>query len=161
MHKFIAALALAALTFAPLACAGPRASAAVTQEQLAVMEPLRHYIESFNKGDIAAAGALCADEMSIIDEFPPHEWHGPGTGARWMSDYDADAKRNGITDGIVTLHEPKHVLVNGDRAYVVAPADYTYKMHGKQVEQRGSLFTFALHKAAPGWRITGWTWSRN
>lgn len=125
-----------------------------------VMMPVNQFVDGFNKGDTGAASA-CADETSILDEFPPHEWHGSGACLKWMSDYDADAKRNGITDGLVTLGTPKHLDVTGDRAYVVIPSSYTYKMKGTPVKETGSLFTFALRKGETGWRITGWSWAKN
>jgi hypothetical protein len=51
--------------------------------------------------------------------------------------------------------------VTADRAYVVVPADYTYKQKGKAMKQTGSILTVALQKGSAGWRITGWAWSRN
>lgn len=133
---------------------------AAADDKKDVMVPVNQFVDGFNKGDTGAAAA-CADETSILDEFPPHEWHGPGACARWMSDYDADAKKNGITDGVVTLLKPKHIDISGDYAYVVIPSNYTYKMKGKAMKQTGSLFTFALQKGASGWRITGWSWAQN
>ena len=29
------------------------------------------------------------EQTSIVDEFPPHEWHGPGACATWAKDFDA------------------------------------------------------------------------
>jgi hypothetical protein len=69
--------------------------------------------------------------MSILDEFPPHERHGSGAFARWLIDYDADAKKNGITDGTVAFGKPAHADVSSDRAYAVIPADYSFKRNGK------------------------------
>jgi len=126
-----------------------------------VIAPVRQIVDAFNKGDTKTAAAVCADQTSIIDEFPPHEWHGPGGCAKWMADYDADAKKNRITDGVVTLGTPKHVDITADRAYVVVPADYAYKQKGKAVKETGSLLTVALQKGAAGWRITGWSWTKN
>ena len=83
--------------------------------------------------------AACADQTSIIDEFPPHEWHGVGGCTKWIADYEADSKKNGITDGVVTLGTPKHVDVTADRAYVVVPADYSYKQKGKPVKETASM----------------------
>jgi ketosteroid isomerase-like protein len=80
---------------------------------------------------------------------------------RWSNAYDANAKQNGITDGIVTLGTPWHVDVTGDRAYVVNPVTYTYKQRGQPVVESGSVFTLALRKVAAGWRITGWAWARH
>lgn len=130
-------------------------------DQKAVIAVVHQFTDAFNKGDTKAAAAVCAEQTSIIDEFPPHEWHGAGGCAKWMADFDADAKKNGITDGSVKLATPKHVDVTGDRAYIVVPADYTYKQKGKPVKETGSLLTVALQKGAGGWRITGWSWTKN
>src|SRR5277367_2901119 len=76
---------------------------AAATEKTDVVTTVHKFVDSFNKGDVKAAAAACADQASIIDEFPPYEWHGAGACAKWMDDYDADAKKNGIADGIVTL----------------------------------------------------------
>jgi hypothetical protein len=126
-----------------------------------VMAAVHQFVDAFNKGDTKTAAAACADQTSIIDEFPPHEWHGAGGCAKWTQDYDADAKRNGITDGVVTLSTPKHIDITPDRAYVVVPADYVYKQKAKPVKETGSILTVALKKGASGWRITAWAWTKN
>jgi ketosteroid isomerase-like protein len=149
MHKIFAVLAVA------LMAAGPSAAT----EKTDAMKSVHQFIDGFNKGDIKTALAACAEQTSIIDEFPPHEWHGAGACATWANDFDAYAKKNGITDSAVTLGTPRHVDVTGDRAYVVVPVDYTYKVKGKPAKQTGSLLTVALQKGAAGWRMTGWTWS--
>jgi ketosteroid isomerase-like protein len=135
-------------------------SASTAPEKAAVMEPVHRFTDAFNKGDTKAAAAMCAAETSIIDEFPPHEWHGVDACMKWMNDYDADAKKNSITDGVVTLGSPRHVDVTADHAYVVIPADYTYKQKGKTVKETGSALTVALQKGAAGWRIIGWSWTK-
>ena len=86
---------------------------------------------------------------------------GAGACAKWASDYDADAKKNGITDGVVTLSNPTHVDVTGDQAYVVVPANYSFKIKGRAVSEIGSVITLALQKSAGGWRITGWAWTKH
>lgn len=131
------------------------------QEKAAVAATLHQFVDAFNKGDTKAAAAACAEETSIIDEFPPHEWHGADACLKWMNDYDADAKKNSITDGVVTLGSPRHVDVTADRAYVVVPADYTYKQKGKVVKEIGSALTVALQKGPAGWRIIGWSWTKH
>jgi len=78
-----------------------------------------------------------------------------------MNDYDSDAKKRGISDGAVTLGKVRHVDVSDDLAYVVVAADYAYKMNGKPVKETGSILTLVLRKSATGWRITGWSWSKN
>ncbi|HEY3663782.1 MAG TPA: nuclear transport factor 2 family protein [Chthoniobacterales bacterium] len=146
-----------ALTLALLAT-GPTAFASAQTE---VMAPVHQFVDGFNKGATKSALAACADETSIIDEFPPYEWHGRGACAQWVKDYEASAKANGIADGIVTLSKTRHVDVQGDRAYVVTTANYTYTEKRKPMRETGSTFTFALQKGAHGWRIIAWTWSKN
>ena len=71
------------------------------------MSAINQFVVSFNKGDTKATEMACADQTSILDEFPPHEWHGPGACARWMNDFGADSKKNGITDPVLTLGKPR------------------------------------------------------
>ncbi len=129
--------------------------------QTAVLASIHQFVDGFNKGDTKMAVAACADETSILDEFPPHEWHGAGACAKWLSDFDADAQKNGITDGVVTLGKASHVDINSDYAYVVVPANYTFKQKGKPVSEVGSIITLSLHKNPAGWQITGWAWAKH
>jgi ketosteroid isomerase-like protein len=134
---------------------------AVAAEKTDVMTTVHKFVDSFNKGDLKALTATCADQASIIDEFPPHEWHGAGACAKWTDDYDADAKKNGITDGMVTLGAALHIDVTADFAYVVVPANYKFKKNGKLVQETGSMLTIALQKSEAGWRMTGWAWAKH
>ncbi|TMH33416.1 MAG: hypothetical protein E6H66_12275, partial [Betaproteobacteria bacterium] len=68
MHKIFVVAAVAVLV------AGP----AGANEKTDVMVPVHQFVDGFNKGDIKSALAACAEQTSIIDEFPPHEWHGAG-----------------------------------------------------------------------------------
>lgn len=145
---FVLAMAAAAMF--------PRSGAA----QAGPMDAVHRFVAAFNKGDVPAAASACAPETSIIDEFAPYEWHGAGACARWMGDYDADAKRNGITGGVVTLGAPRHVDIAGDRAYVVVPADYAYTKKGAAVKEVASTLTIALQRSAGTWRMTGWSWGK-
>ncbi len=129
--------------------------------QTAVLVSVRQFVDGFNKGDTKTLLAACADQTSILDEFPPHEWHGTGACAKWVSDFDADAKKNGITDGVVTLSNPSHVDITADHAYVVIPANYTFKQKGRPVSEVGSIITLTLQKSQSGWRITGWSWAKH
>jgi len=150
MHRIFVALTVALLA----------AGSAAATEKTDVMVPVHQFVDGFNKGDIKTAVAACAEQTSIIDEFPPHEWHGAGACSTWANDFDADAKKNGITDGKVTLGAPRHVDITADRAYVVVPANYAYKQKGKPAKETGSTLTIALQKSGAGWRVTGWAWTK-
>jgi hypothetical protein len=127
-------------------------------QRSAVMKPINQFVNGFNKGDTASAMAACSEATAIIDEFPPYMWTGQGACQKWVDDYDADAKENHITNGIVTLNRPAHFEINGDMAYVVIPSNYTYKQNGKKMGQYGSFFTFVLSKRSDEWMITAWSW---
>jgi hypothetical protein len=150
---FKISLALAAGVFASLAAAAT--------DKMDVMVTVHQFVDSFNKGDVKTAITSCATQTSIIDEFAPYAWNGAGACAKWIDDYDVDAKKNGISGGIVKLGEPWHVDITADRAYVVIPANYTFKEKGKVVKESKSVITIALQKGDGGWRITGWTWSKH
>ena len=155
MRKLIVAFAVA------LAVAPAVASAAAASEKTDVMAPVHQFMDGLNKGDTQTALAACASPSSIVDEFPPYEWQGATACADWANDFAADSKKNGITDSTVTLGTPRHVDITGDRAYVVVPATYTFKQHGKRVTESGSILTVALQKVAAGWRMTGWAWTKH
>ena len=150
MPKVLVVLAAVIMAAAPNALA----------QQKDVMATVHQFVDGFNKGDTKSALGACADQTSIIDEFPPHEWHGAGACAKWADDYDANAKKDGITDGMVILGKPRHVDVTGDLAYVVVPANYRFKQKGKPVAEIGSMLTIALQKGPAGWRMTAWTWTK-
>ena len=105
-----------------------------------------------------AAVDNCADDAAIMDAIPPYEWHGSGACTKWLNDFEAFTKQNGITDAHAVVGKARYIEVTADRAYVVAPITYFYKMSGKEVKELAT-WSFALQKGASGWRITGWAYS--
>jgi hypothetical protein len=132
------------------------AVAADNPEQAAAMKTVTQFADGFNKADSQSTLALCAHQTSITDEFPPHTWQ---TCSAWFNDYNTWAKKNGVTNGMVTLGDPKHVEITGNRAYLVVPTTFTYEQNGKPMKEEGSMLTLVLQKTAAGWRITAWTWT--
>lgn len=156
MRRILIAFAVAAA----FSCAATSQQKPATSEKSAVMAPIHQFVDGFNKGDTKSALAACADQTAIIDEFPPHTWTGSGACAQWASAFDADSKKNGVTDGKVTLGVAKHVDITGDRAYVIVPATYSYKQNGKPMKEMGSSLTLVLQRGGDGWRIIAWTWTK-
>ncbi len=136
---------------------------AFADEKGDVTAAVHRYFDNLDKDEVKleTALAVCDSHVSILDEFPPHEWHGPTACADWWKALNAYNEKSGITDGDATLGTAWSVDVTGDRAYVVAPATYTYKQHGKPVKESRAVFTVALKKTPAGWRITGWAWSKH
>ena len=130
-----------------LVCAAAVAALADAPEPMAAV---RQYVDAFNKGDVQAMSVNCATPATILDGLAPHVWQGPTACRDWYRDVLAAGAKEGATGYFVTLGEPRHVDITGDRAYVVVPATMMFNMHGKQLTQSGSTFTVALRKLAEG-----------
>ena len=118
------------------------------------------FISSFNKGDTAGAASTHAAgaDLTILDEVAPYLWRGPKAFHSWGADLEADAKKNGITESMVTLSAATRTETSGDSAYVVVPAVYTFKLKGTPMREAAQM-TFVLKKGTSGWLIHGWTWT--
>jgi hypothetical protein len=134
------------------------ARAIVASQEADVMEPVRQFIDGFNKSDIKMAQAACADQTFIIDDFPPHEWRGSGATSKWFRDLTRMGQKNGMSDAFVTLLKPRQLHVTGTDAYVIVPINLRYNDKGQLVKRTG-LMTLALHKGVDGWRIAAWAWT--
>jgi len=131
---------------------------AVASDTTEVTAVVHRFLDNLDT-KLETALAVCDSPSSIIDEFPPHEWHGPTACADWWKALLAYNEKNGITDGDAALGAPWNVDVTGDRAYFVAPMTYTYKQHGKAVKE-SAAFAVALKRTQAGWRITAWAYSK-
>src|SRR5436190_1750255 len=67
------------------------ASAGMSGEKAAVMALLKQFEHDFNTGDPGWM-KLCADQVAIIDEFPPYSWIGSKACQKWSDDFETDAK---------------------------------------------------------------------
>ncbi|MGB9473867.1 MAG: hypothetical protein WCE87_02230 [Candidatus Udaeobacter sp.] len=151
MHKLMIALAISVAVIG---------RSAVASEETDVMVPVQQFVEGFNKSDVKMAETACAEEALIIDDFPPHVWHGAGAASKWFKAYQAYAKANNMSEAVVTLDKPKHVDVTGADAYVVVPTTFRFKKKTEIVNETG-VMTLVLHKAAQDWQITAWSWADN
>ena len=124
-----------------------------------VVDAVNRYLNNLDTDKIQTAVAMCDTEVSILDEFPPHAWHGPTACADWWKGLLAYNEKSGITDGDATLGKAWTVDVTGDWAYFVAPMTYTYKQNGKSVKETAT-FSVALKRTQAGWRINSWAYSK-
>jgi hypothetical protein len=138
-------LALCAVFVAPL-----RAGAAPDP----VMVPIEHFSVGFNTNNVPLAmTAFVKTGIVILDEFAPHEWSGPNAVALWLKGLEVHDTKNGVTDGIVDLGKPLVETSDGIAGYVVAPAVYRYKQHGKPMREPATM-TFALKNVGGAWLIS-------
>lgn len=148
--KLTVAALIALLTATAPALAAPASDPA---------QPLRTFLDSFNKGDERAAYAAYAKgSIAIIDEFAPHAWSGRNAPRAWAAEYNRHAKATGVTEGRVTYGAPTRVETADDLAYVVLPTVYLYKENGRPTAEEGSL-TGVIHREGGTWKIRAWTWS--
>jgi ketosteroid isomerase-like protein len=119
---------------------------------------VRQFIDTFNKGDVNGAAATHTASATIIDEVAPHIWTGDGAVKAWAADLEKNDKAAGISGETVKLGKAIRTQIDGDTGYVVIPATYTYKQHGKAMVETASM-TYALRKDADAWKITGWSWN--
>lgn len=124
----------------------------------AVEAPILLFVDAFNKGDIATAATTMAEDTHITDEFSPYFWGGHDALGRWSADFEKDATAKGLTDPKVVLGTVTRTLVSGDRAYVIAPSTYSFKVKGVAMTEVAQM-TFALRKRPDGWKILAWTWT--
>ena len=153
MQRTIVAIAVAAASLT--------ATAAWASDKTDVLAVVKDYNTALNKGDQKAAAADCAPRLSITDEFAPYSWQGADANAGWFADYAAWTKKNAVKNDIVALARPWRVEVDGDHAYAVVPATFTYTKRGAKVVEAGAVWTFALQKTAGHWRIVSWAWSEH
>jgi hypothetical protein len=113
-------------------------------------------LQAYNK---EFSPAYCAPQSTIIDDFGQHYWPGPAACADWTKSFEADAKAEGITDGVVTPGKPVVAKVDGDHAYAVYSASYDYKLKRKPVHEKGT-WTVAFERQAHVWRIVSWAWGQ-
>jgi hypothetical protein len=136
------------------------ASASAQTQDAQLMAPIKKFVDSFNKGDMAAAAATHAAtaDLTIIDEVPPYVWRGAQAFQTWAADLESDAKKEGITDPNVKISASTRQETSGDQTYVVVPAVYTFKKGGVAMRE-AAQFTIVLKKGVTGWLIHGWTWT--
>lgn len=138
--------------------AGMSASSVAFAANAQLEAPIHQFIDDFNKGDAKGAAAAHMASVSIIDEVAPHLWVGPKAFTTWAADLAKDGKARGVTDEQVILGAVKREAVSGTTGYVVIEATYNFKQKGIAMRELAQM-TFAMKKAAAGWKIAGWTWS--
>jgi len=148
------------LALATLVCVAIAAPARAQTADADLMAPIQKFMDTFNKGDMVGAAATHAAgaDLTITDEVPPFLWRGPKAFHAWSAALDADAKKQGMTEPMVTVSAPTRSEQQGDQAYVVVPAVFTFKLKGTPMREAAQM-TFVLKKGAGGWLIHGWTWT--
>jgi ketosteroid isomerase-like protein len=136
---------------------GSVAVAATTRAELTA--PITAFDDAFAKGDLKAAAAAYAPDVSIIDEFAPYSWRGPAAFTAWAQDATANSKKLGLTAEKLTLGDVMRTETDGRRAYLVMAVVYSFTTAKGAPMHENARMTFALHKETDGWKIAGWTFT--
>jgi ketosteroid isomerase-like protein len=136
---------------------GSTALAATTRAELTA--PITAFNDAFAKGDLKAAAAAFASDVSITDEVPPYSWHGPKAFETWAQDLAANDKKLGLTGEKLALGDVVRTETDGRHAYVVMFAVYSFTNAKAAPMHENARMTFALRKEADGWKIAGWTFT--
>ena len=119
------------------------------------MSTIHRFIDASSRGDDIAVGALQVPDVSIIDEFPPHVWRGPGAYRAWAADAHRQDVAEDVHDGVLSLGRVVREESDGKTAYVIAHALYRYKAHGVLTDEPAEM-VFALQRTRDEWKITAW-----
>ena len=143
-----------AATAAALALLGGGAMAA--DDTAGIMNTVNGFNDGLNTGKIPTAYMTAS--QSVVDEFAPHHWSGPGAAKAWWAAFGAFSQKSGMTEPAMKLAKPSRIEQDGAHAYVIVPAVFSFKQKGKPVHEDGAL-TFAMDHAKGGWKISAFTWS--
>ena len=133
------------------------AGAALAAEDTAgVMATINAFNDGLNTGKVPAAYMTAS--QSVVDEFAPHHWSGPGAVQAWWAAFGAFAKKTGMTEPAMKLAKPSRLEQGAGHAYAIVPAVFSFKQNGKPVHEDGAM-TFAMDHTKAGWKISAFTWS--
>jgi ketosteroid isomerase-like protein len=122
------------------------------------MAVVKQWADAFSSGTFASDNAPCAEDAVVIDDLPPHVWQGPGACSRWYGAFRTWAAKNGAIQAALSLGNTRHLDVDADLAYLVAPVTLSYLKAGQTVKFPGTI-TLTLRKQNSGWRISGAAWA--
>ena len=137
---------------------GP-AKAADDASTLGLLQPIDLLIASTNSQLGSGVGAAYVPSPTIVDEFTPFQWSGPAASTRWLHDFAAATKSEGMTRLNLLRHAPSYMRVNGSRAWVIVPMDLTFYMKGHRQKEEGA-WTFVLAWSGHSWLIGSSSWAQ-
>ena len=102
--------------------------------------------------------AFAADEVVIVENFPPFLFTGSSAFDRWRDGFRAHAERNGLSELQWRFGEPQDFARDGDRAFFTLPTTWSGRAHGRPFSEHGG-WAFVLEEADRRWRIRGYAWA--
>ncbi|HEY0105461.1 MAG TPA: hypothetical protein VGB91_05200 [Rhizomicrobium sp.] len=119
-------------------------------EMLALATAIARFIAT---GDDAVLEGVFADDLAIVENFPPHIFRDVAT---WR-----DAMRHHIhplSDMAFSFAPAVDFNVHGERAYFCIPVTWTGKLHGRPFRELGGK-SLVLQKENGAWRVAAYAWA--
>jgi hypothetical protein len=147
-------LALAVLLAKPC-----MAAEATEQEKGQVLAVLQSVAEEWSKTQVMPSTSHFEAALTIVDNTPPYLFQGPEAVQRWLRAY-RETQPPAATKAKTSLQflEPRTVEIEGARAYVAVPAEWTVALDGRRDVSHG-VVTATLNRSSEGWRIAAWIWT--
>lgn len=111
---------------------------------------------SSRPGAAPLARAFAEGEVTIIENFPPYVFEGPGAVARWSDEMRAHlAGVSSLRHRFGRAHDFSRA---GDEVYFSLPTTWRGLSHGKAFTEKGG-WSFVLTRRDGEWRVRGYGWS--
>jgi hypothetical protein len=149
-------LASAVLLMMPFMAA--RAVQATEQDREQVVAAVQTVADEWNKKHTLSAPHF-ESALTVVDDTPPYLFQAPDAAEKWLKAY-RDNQPPAAAESQTSLRflEPKSIEINGARAYIAIPAEWTVTKGGKNDVSHG-IVTATLNRASQGWLIAVWVWT--
>jgi hypothetical protein len=154
LNKTILALVVPlAMPFMAQATAGT-----TEQEKGQVLAVLQSVADEWSKTQVTSTSHFEA-ALTIVDNTPPYLFQGPEAVQNWLKSYrDNQPPTAAKAKTSLRFLEPRTVEIEGARAYIAVPAEWTVTLDGRSDVSSG-VVTAALNRSSQGWRIAAWIWT--
>jgi hypothetical protein len=153
--RLLSSLLLAGLV--SLAAPAPAAAPAIDPQ---VLVPLKTMAAGMTAVSAAQVASAYTADATLVDEFPPFVWTGPGAASKWYAGFTAFSKQLGLTKPHAVVGAARFVHMDGTaRAYAVVPMTFTFEVKGKPGTEHGD-FVLVLVKSGGAWKMASSTWSK-
>jgi len=137
----------------------PGAAAEDDVSALGLLQPIDLLVASTNSDLPSGVTSAYVAAPTIVDDFAPFRWSGPGAAANWLHDFQASTRFEGMSRLNMVRHAPSYLRVTGSKAWAVVPMEMTFYMKAKRRSEEGS-WTFVLVWNGKAWRIDSSAWAQ-
>ena len=133
-------------------------AAPTEQEKGQVLAVLQSVADEWSRTQVTSTSHFEA-ALTIVDNTPPYLFQGPEAVQNWLKAY-RDNQPPAATKAKTSFRflEPRTVEIEGARAYIAVPTEWTVTLDGRSDVSHG-VVTATLNRSSQGWRIAAWIWT--